>query len=160
MNACPFSVPHFDWEKGLLDGALMHKCTMCVQRLDVGEEPACVHTCPTGALKFGDRATLIAEAHARIEANPGRYVDHVYGELENGGTSYLVISHVPFANLGLPDVGIIPVKNASEAAMQGIIPVALGLGVVLTGVTAGVEASAKARARAAEKEAVDAGGPR
>jgi formate dehydrogenase iron-sulfur subunit len=158
MNACPFSVPTFDWDKGLLDGALMHKCTMCVQRLEVGEEPACVHTCPTGALKFGEREELVAEAHARIDAHPNRYIDHVYGELENGGTSYLVISHVPFSDLGLPDTGIIPVKNASEAAMQGILPAALGLGAVLTGVTVAIDARAKSRAKAVAKESAETGG--
>ncbi len=158
MNACPFSVPTFDWDKGILDGALMHKCTMCVQRLEVGQDPACVQTCPTGALKFGEREELIAEAQARISAHPERYIDHVYGELENGGTSYLVISHVPFSDLGLPDTGILPVKNVSEAAMQGIFPLALGLGAVLTGVTVAVEGHAKAKARSAEREMAETGG--
>ncbi|MFN8594790.1 MAG: hypothetical protein U0559_01195 [Anaerolineae bacterium] len=47
---------------------------------------------------------------ARIAANPGKYIDHVYGEHENGGTSYLIISSVPFKDLGLPDVPQNPVK--------------------------------------------------
>ncbi len=138
MNACPFGVPHFDWDKGLLGGALVHKCTMCVQRLDAGQIPACVQTCPTEALMFGERAGLIAEAHARIQAHPDRYVDHVFGEYENGGTSYLILSHVPFTDLGLPQIGSTPVRNVSEAAMGLTIPIALGWGVVLTGVAAGV----------------------
>jgi len=138
MNACPFGVPHFDWDKGLFEGALMNKCTMCVQRLDEGQEPACVQTCPTGALKFGHREQLIAEAHARIEAHPARYIDHVYGEHENGGTSYLIISHVPFRELGLPDVGSKPVLAVSEAAMRLTIPVAVGVGAVLTGAMVGI----------------------
>ncbi len=138
MNACPFGVPHFDWDKGLLGGALMHKCAMCVQRLDAGQLPACVQTCPTEALVFGERSTLIAEAHSRIQAHPDRYVDHVFGEHENGGTSYLILSHVPFTVLGLPQIGSTPVKNVSEAAMGLIIPVALGWGAILTGVAAGV----------------------
>jgi NAD-dependent dihydropyrimidine dehydrogenase PreA subunit len=155
MNACPFSVPHFDWDKGLFGGALMHKCTMCVQRLEVGQDPACVHTCPTGALKFGEREELIAEAHARIDAHPDRYIDHVYGEMENGGTSYLIISHVAFKDLGLPDVGITPVANVSEDAMRLTLPVALGVGAVLTGAMVGVEASRKRRKAADSKEEMD-----
>jgi formate dehydrogenase iron-sulfur subunit len=150
MNACPFGVPHFDWEKGLLEGAFVHKCTMCVQRLDEGGIPACVQTCPTEALMFGERADLITEAHARIAAHPGRYVDHVYGETENGGTSYLIISHVPFTELGLPEIGPTPVANVSEASMALTLPFALGLGAVLTGVTVGVRMSNK------RKEPVDA----
>ena len=70
MNACPFGVPHFDYDKGLIEGAFIDKCTMCPQRIDAGLEPACVATCPTEALVFGDRADLLKEAHARISAHP------------------------------------------------------------------------------------------
>lgn len=158
MNACPFSVPHFDWDKGLFGDALMHKCTMCAHRLEVGQEPACVQTCPTGALKFGQREDLIAEAHARIQAHPDRYINHVYGEKENGGTSYLIISHVPFRELGLPNVGSRPVLATSEAAMKGIIPAALGLGAVLAGVTVAIDQSGKRKSRTVEKEDAMTGG--
>jgi len=151
MNACPFGVPHFDWNKGLLGGALIHKCTMCVQRLDVGQLPACVQTCPTEALVFGQRADLIAEAHDRIQAHPSRYVDHVYGETENGGTSYLILSHVPFTDLGLPQMGSTPVKNVSESVMGITIPFALGWGAVLTGVSVGVHLHNKQKALTAAK---------
>ncbi len=137
MNACPFSVPTFDWDAGLLDGALVHKCTMCTQRLEVGQVPACVQTCPTDALTFGERADLIAEAHARIAAHPERYIHHVYGETENGGTSYLILSHVPFKDLGLPNLGPTPVNEVSEAVMDATIPFAVGWGAVLTGVSVG-----------------------
>ena len=138
MNACPFGVPHFDYDKGLVEGAFIDKCTMCPQRIDNGLEPACVATCPTDALVFGERADLIEEAHARIQAHPGRYIDHVYGETENGGTSYLILSHVAFAELGLPDLGPEPVKAVSEKVMEFTIPFALGWGAVLTGLAAGV----------------------
>jgi formate dehydrogenase iron-sulfur subunit len=56
--------------------------------------------CPTGATKFGNRDELIAEAQARIRNNPGRYVDHIYGVAEVGGTSVLLLSDVPFDSLG------------------------------------------------------------
>jgi Fe-S-cluster-containing dehydrogenase component len=138
MNACPFGVPHFDWDKGVLDGALIHKCTMCTQRLDAGQVPACVQTCPTDALAFGEREAMIKEAHARIAAHPDRYVNHVYGETENGGTSYLILSHVPHKQLGLPELGPKPVKEVSEAVMGVTIPFALGWTAVLTGITVGV----------------------
>lgn len=158
MNACPFGVPHFDYDKGLIDGAFIDKCTMCTQRIDNGQEPACVATCPAGALKFGEREDLIREAHARIAARPGHYVDHVYGESENGGTSYLILSHVPFSELGLPDLGPTPVREVSEKVMEVTIPFALTWGAVLTGVSVGVhaynqkkEADAK-RAAGAEEE--------
>ncbi len=134
MNACPFGVPHFDWDKGIVDQPLISKCTMCTQRIDVGQEPACVQTCPTQALRFGPREEMLAEAKARIAANPGKYINSVYGEHENGGTSYLIISHVPFEVLGLPDVPTEPVAELSETVMGGTIPFAVGWTVALSAV--------------------------
>ena len=158
MNACPFGVPHFDFNKGLVEGAYIDKCTMCPQRIDVGLEPACVATCPTDALVFGERADLVKEAHSRIQAHAGRYIDHVYGEFENGGTSYLILSHVPFAELGLPAVGTRPVKELSEEVMGLTIPLAVGWGTVLTGAAVAVhlfnkrkEAVAREKAEKAEQ---------
>lgn len=46
--ACPFGIPRFNQ-----DGK-MEKCQMCKERIEYGMEPACVHTCPTKALKFGE----------------------------------------------------------------------------------------------------------
>ena len=65
--------------------------------------PACAENCPTGALKFGDRAALLEEARARVYQNPDKYVHHIYGEHEAGGTSWLYISDVPLERLGLKD---------------------------------------------------------
>ena len=126
MNACPFGVPHFDYDKGIIDGAFIDKCTMCPQRIDVGLEPACVATCPTDALESGDRDELLAIAHARIAAHPERYIDHVYGEFEKGGTSYLILSHVPFAELGLPELRTEPINEITESIMEGTMPFAMG----------------------------------
>jgi formate dehydrogenase iron-sulfur subunit len=138
MNACPFGVPHFDYDKGLIEGAFIDKCTFCPQRIDKGLEPACVATCPTDALEYGERDELLKVAHERIAAHPERYIDHVYGEFENGGTSYLILSHVPFSELGLPDMPEEPVNKVSEEVMEITIPFALGWGAVLTAVAAGV----------------------
>jgi formate dehydrogenase iron-sulfur subunit len=138
MNACPFGVPHFDWDKGLIEGAFIDKCTLCPQRIDIGLEPACVATCPTEALKYGERDDLLQYAHERLANEPERYVNHVYGENENGGTSYFILSHVPFRDLGLPELPSQPVKEVSEKVMEFTIPFALGWGAVLTGVAAGV----------------------
>ncbi|MFC2063499.1 4Fe-4S dicluster domain-containing protein [Chloroflexota bacterium] len=138
MNACPFGVPHFDYDKGLVEGAFIDKCTMCPQLIDQGLDPACVSTCPTDALEFGERSELLSKAHARIQDHPERYINHVYGETENGGTSYLILSHVPFTELGLPEIGPKPVLETSEAVMDLTVPFALGWGAVLSAVAAGV----------------------
>ncbi len=102
MYACPFEVPHFEWDQRL---ALITKCDMCVARLEEGQkEPACAATCPTSAIRFGTREDMLKEAHQRIENEPTRYVDHIFGEHENGGTSTFYISSVPFERLGFPAV--------------------------------------------------------
>ena len=153
MNACPFGVPHFDYDKGLIEGAFIDKCTLCPQRIDIGQEPACVATCPTVALEYGEREDLLQIAHERIAAHPERYIDHVYGEFENGGTSYLILSHVPFSELGLPDLPEEPVNKISEEVMEITIPFALTWGAVLTAVAAGVHMVNKNKeAKAAQAE--------
>ncbi len=152
MNACPFGVPHFDYDKGIVEGAFIDKCTQCPQRIDNGLEPACVATCPTDALEYGERSELIVRAHARIQAHPGRYINQVYGEHEKGGTSYLVISHVPFKELGLPEMGPKPINEITESIMEGTIPFALGWGGVLTAVAVGVRVLNQKKETAIEKE--------
>ena len=98
MIGCPFGIPKYEWDKPL---PLVRKCIMCFDlRVKDGKQPACTSACPTGATIFGERDALILEARRRLQAEPGRYVDHVYGMTEAGGTSVLYISDVPFSKLG------------------------------------------------------------
>jgi formate dehydrogenase iron-sulfur subunit len=96
--ACPFEVPRFDWDNGV--NPVISKCWLCYDRLQAGQLPACVEACPTGTLRFGRRDDLLVQAHAQIASNPGRYINHVFGESEVGGTSMLYLSDVPFEQLG------------------------------------------------------------
>ena len=131
MLACPFHVPKFEWNKAL---PLIKKCTMCADRIAKGEIPACAKACPTGAITFGERSALIAEAEDRIRHNPSGYVHNIYGKDEVGGTCVLHLSSVPFEEIGyrvdLPgrDLG-----SYTHAAMKAIPGVVVGLGVVLGG---------------------------
>lgn len=96
--ACPFLSIQLEWERVF---SLPRKCTMCYEKLvQQGQEPACVAACPTKALEFGSRGELLKAAKSRIAANPGRYVDHIFGEKEVGGTTVMYISGVPFEELG------------------------------------------------------------
>ena len=97
-------------------------------------EPMCVSICPNGALKFGERDELLAEARERIAASPGEYVEHIYGENEVGGTSWLYLSSVPFETMGLVPHISEPVTLYAARAM-GLVPsVLMGVMALMTGV--------------------------
>lgn len=128
--ACPFNVPTFAWEGAL---GVIRKCDFCQDRLAAGEKTACSAACPTGALKGGTREAMLAEAHARIKANPDRYVDHVYGEHEVGGTARLYISDVAFEELKFPKLAETRVSQYTEPIMAKTPVIALGVATVATG---------------------------
>lgn len=88
--ACPFDVPKYSEREGV-----SRKCWMCEDRTAEGQTPACVKTCPAGALKFGERDEILAAGHARLDAVKGTFPDAVlYGENEMGGLH--VIQVLPF----------------------------------------------------------------
>lgn len=97
MQACPFLIPKYDYENR---APLIHKCTFCGDRLEVGLKPACATVCPTGAISFGDRDDMVTEAKRRIATSPGTYIPKIYGLDEVGGTSVLHLSSVPFEQIG------------------------------------------------------------
>jgi len=130
MMACPFRVPKCEWDTPT---PLILKCNFCADRQAEGMEPACVQVCPTGAIVFGNRGDLIAEARQRITDNPGKYQDHIYGEYEAGGTLGLYISHVPFEKLGFPTLDARPNTASSEAAMTTVPGVVVGAVTLLSG---------------------------
>ncbi|MEM4311600.1 MAG: 4Fe-4S dicluster domain-containing protein [Nitrososphaerales archaeon] len=99
VTACPFNIPKFDWEKR----KVIQKCTFCADRLADGKKPACVETCPTGALSFTSRDEAISKANEA--ASKGAYI---YGKDEVGGLSWIYISDVPFRDLGFPEYGSEP----------------------------------------------------
>jgi len=97
MVSCPFDVPRFEYDSA---NPRIQKCQLCTTRVTAGQRPACVEACPVQALTFGRRNNLLDEARTRIYTNSGKYVRHIYGEHEAGGTSWLYISGVPFERLG------------------------------------------------------------
>jgi len=100
MIACPYYVPAYDYNSAL--EPRISKCTMCDHRVKQGRPTACSEACPTGALTFGKRCDLIKLARERIRKDPDKYVDHIFGETEAGGSSWLYISGVPFEHYGFP----------------------------------------------------------
>lgn len=125
MVACPFNVPKYDYNNPF---GKLSKCELCnqkgVERLDKGGLPGCVEVCPAGAVIFGTREELLAEAKKRLTLKAGEeyryprqtlnndtylhkvpnYYPHVYGEHEGGGTQVFVLSGVPTKNLDMPEL--------------------------------------------------------
>jgi formate dehydrogenase iron-sulfur subunit len=60
-DACPYNIPRQDPATGV-----MTKCTFCNDRIANGMVPACVKTCPTGALQFGSREEILKKAESRL----------------------------------------------------------------------------------------------
>jgi Fe-S-cluster-containing dehydrogenase component len=120
VAACPFGVPRFTYDTPT---PKITKCQLCEPRLAQGKMPACAEVCPTGATLFGKVKDLKAEIARRRQlpagtktsfprgrigggdtyfGKAGKYVDHVYGEKEIGGTQVLHLSGVPFELLNKP----------------------------------------------------------
>ena len=100
MAACPFGVPKYEWDKAVPG---VRKCIMCAPRVAAGKPTACAEICPTGATKFGERDELLKEARKRLQENPDKYLPHIYGETEVGGTSVMLLSSVDFQKFGYRD---------------------------------------------------------
>jgi formate dehydrogenase iron-sulfur subunit len=148
--ACPWDVPTSDWNSL---APKISKCTHCADRVEQpvpiafngqalsGEEhkrfsgtiatPACVKACPADALLYGTRDEMLAIAHKRIAARPDKYVNHVYGEKELGGTSVLYLSRVPFEKLGFPTYGEKPFPAFTKTALGAVPPAVIGVGAML-----------------------------
>ncbi|ABB15410.1 4Fe-4S dicluster domain-containing protein [Carboxydothermus hydrogenoformans] len=100
QRACPFNIPRIDTQN-----KKMHKCTLCFDRLENGEIPACALTCSPGAIKYGNRDELWEAAQKRLAEVKKEYPKaNLYPSDKNalGGTGvfYLLINEPEF--YGLP----------------------------------------------------------
>ena len=170
MWACPWGVPTAEWDSR---DPSIRKCTHCADRLSAEvpqyhngvamtveeksgwavkhTEPACVKACPSGCLKYGERAALLAEAKQRIKNYPGKYVDHIYGEHEAGGTTMLYLASVPFEEIGFPKVQSEAFPRLSAIALGAVPPAVVGVGAAL----GGAYAITKRREEVAKAEATE-----
>jgi hypothetical protein len=134
---CAFSCP---FDKAILEAhspsPRIRKCFFCWdKRLVKGEIPACVEACPTEALIFGTRRELLDEARTRIYQNPNRYIHHIYGESEVGGTSVLLLSSVPFERFAYrSDMGSQPLPQLTYHVLSRIPDLVTVGGVLLGGI--------------------------
>jgi len=117
--ACPFEVPAYEFDEPLVPR--VRKCELCTDKATgAGANPACAASCPTEALVFGRRADLVAMARERIARRPDRYVNHLYGEHEVGGTSWMYLTGRPVREVGLLDLPSTAPPERTEAIQHGI----------------------------------------
>lgn len=97
--ACPFEVPKYRKREDHIT-----KCTMCVDRVEAGMEPACSATCPSGALTFGNREDLLVQAEERVKKLRANGFPNatIYGKLELGGLNNLYVLTDTPDKFGLP----------------------------------------------------------
>ena len=87
-TGCPFDVPKFHAKTGK-----MAKCTLCVDRAEVGLEPACVKACPTGCLSYGTKDDMVALGILRVKQlkDSGFKDAMLYDPQGVGGTSVVTV---------------------------------------------------------------------
>lgn len=148
LVACPYGIPRYEWDAS---APLVRKCTMCYSRIREGREPACVEACPEDALVFGERDDLLAEAHERIAARPDRYMDHVFGETEVGGTSVLYVADISLGFLAWAEnLGDEDLPRLSWASLKEVPGVIVGMGGLMGSIAWVINRRMKLAAREAE----------
>jgi Fe-S-cluster-containing dehydrogenase component len=135
VAACPFGIPKYQYDSPT---GKIGKCELCRHRTKDGHYSACAEVCPTGATLYGKTSDLLLEAKRRVALKPGsitrfprgrlggpdqswegaagKYLPHVYGEKEYGGTQVLKLSGVNFQKVGLPDLP----EDAAAALSESI----------------------------------------
>ena len=103
ITGCPFNIPRLSQKDHRV-----YKCTLCSDRVAVGQEPACVKTCPTGAIVFGTKEDMHEHAAGRIADLKERGFENagLYDPPGVGGTHVMYVLHhadQPSLYHGLPD---------------------------------------------------------
>jgi Fe-S-cluster-containing dehydrogenase component len=102
-DVCPWEIPQRQSGVGIylhvlpeyMGNGVMYKCDLCVERLAAGQLPGCVEACPRDALLIGTRSAIEKIAETRASRMNG----YIYGKTQNGGTSTLYVSPVPFEEI-------------------------------------------------------------
>ncbi len=133
ITGCPFNIPRISKKDGKV-----YKCTLCSDRVAVGMEPACIKSCPTGALVFGTKEDMKHHAEGRIKDLNERGFKNagLYDPPGVAGTHVMyVLQHAdkPEIYHGLPkNPSISPMVSLWKGVMKPLMNLGLGIA-VLTG---------------------------
>jgi formate dehydrogenase iron-sulfur subunit len=131
IRGCPFNIPRLS----PIDHKV-YKCTLCSDRVAVGQAPACAKVCPTQAISFGTKQDMIQWANLRIEELHGRGFTKagLYDPPGVGGTHVMyVLQHVdrPQLYAGLPEnPKVSPIVELWKGAAKPLGLAAIGLALV------------------------------
>ena len=128
VTGCPFNIPRISKQDNKA-----YKCTLCSDRVGVGLEPACVKTCPTGAITFGSKEDMIEHAAERVVDLKERGYQNagLYDPQGVGGTHVMyVLKHAdkPEIYNGLPaDPHISPMVGLWKGVLKPLALLAIGV---------------------------------
>jgi formate dehydrogenase iron-sulfur subunit len=131
ITGCPFNIPRISQKDHKA-----YKCTLCSDRVAVGLEPACVKTCPTGAIVFGSKEDMKEHAAERIVDLKSRGFEHagLYDPSGVGGTHVMYVLHHaddPMLYAGLPkDPVISPFVGLWKGVSKPLALLAMGAAVL------------------------------
>ncbi|MBP6562589.1 MAG: formate dehydrogenase subunit beta [Neisseriaceae bacterium] len=130
ISGCPFNVPRISKKDNRA-----YKCTLCSDRVAVGQEPACVKTCPTGAIQFGSKEDMKHVAEERIKDLNTRGYDNagLYDPQGVGGTHVMYVLHhadKPELYSGLPKD---PAISTTVKLWKGLLKPLATVGVAAAG---------------------------
>jgi Fe-S-cluster-containing dehydrogenase component len=151
VMACPYYALAYEYDDPLTPRVM--RCTMCYDRISEGKVPGCAEACPTGAITFGEREQLLEVARERIRKFPDRYVNHIFGEHEFGGTSWLVLAGIQFEEMNLHTGVTHESLPAIGTSYLGVVPLII---TIYPGLMAGFYAFSKRKERLAAEERAEA----
>lgn len=131
VDACPFDIPK------MYEG-FSSKCDGCAEVVKAGGTPWCVTTCPSDALRYGERTEIMAEAYARLAKLQERYPNaRIYGESEAGGLGVIMVLPDAPEAFNLPANPETPlITNVWQRVIQPMSAGITGLSIAVTGVAA------------------------
>lgn len=102
-DVCPWEIPQRQSGVGIylhvlpeyMGNGVMYKCDLCAGRIAENKLPGCVEACPRGAMLIGRKDDIEKTAASRAAQMNG----YIYGKEQNGGTSTLYVSPVPFEEI-------------------------------------------------------------
>ncbi len=131
IAGCPFNIPRISKKDNKA-----YKCSLCSDRVAVGQAPACVKTCPTGALQFGAKADMLLRGEKRVLdlKERGYAKAALYDPQGVGGTHVMyVLQHGDQPSLynGLPnEPKISPWVSLWKGVTKPLLSIGLGLAVL------------------------------